>query len=119
MPPGDDATVEALGYLHANCGGCHNERNDWNPLRLWLTVGDLDDPASTPTYTTTIDRATESDPVAGLDTTTIVVPGDPDASMLYLRAAHRGEGAMPPIGTEDADEDALGVLRVWIESLSR
>jgi hypothetical protein len=35
--PGDATEVAALGYLHANCGNCHNERG-----KTYMTSADLD-----------------------------------------------------------------------------
>ena len=40
--PGDAVAQAALGYLHANCGNCHNASEDRVPqvdLNLWLDVG--------------------------------------------------------------------------------
>src|SRR5688572_32754644 len=32
--PGDETTSAALGYIHANCGHCHNEHGDRKSTRL-------------------------------------------------------------------------------------
>lgn len=119
-PPGDAATRDALGYLHANCGNCHNDGLDFNPVRLWLTVESLDRVEDTPMYRTTVDRPTEVDPpLDGTDATTVVVRGDPDASLLYVRMARRGpdSGAMPPIGTELTDDAGRAAVAELIRGL--
>ena len=39
--PGDAAARGALGYLHANCGTCHNDRSSVmsrTPISMWLGV---------------------------------------------------------------------------------
>ncbi len=116
--PGDATAQAALGYLHGNCGGCHNDDNEFLPLRLWLTVDALDAVESTPTFATAVGIDGDADPVPGIDATQILVPGDPDASLLYRRMAFRGEGAMPPLGSELVDDEALATVGAWIESLA-
>ena len=40
--PGDQVNRDALGYMHVNCGPCHNQSKDGLPmydLNLWLDVG--------------------------------------------------------------------------------
>jgi len=54
--PGDTDTRAALGYLHANCGNCHNRARPESAqhmrpkseLDLWLTTGSLQAPEATP-----------------------------------------------------------------------
>jgi hypothetical protein len=115
--PGDQTTQQALGYLHANCSHCHNQdrppstgprcfdpRKDFD---LSLRVGRLATLETTPVYATAIGS--------------IVTPGDADASTLMVRF---GSGTfyrpqMPSLGTETVDQDALRVLRAWIEGMPR
>lgn len=115
--PGDESAQQALGYLHANCGNCHNDRNSHNPLRLWLTTGELDSVAATPTYRTTVGVETSADPLPGTDATTIIVPGDPAASLLYLRMTRRTKGAMPWLGSEQVDSAGSAAVANWINAL--
>jgi mono/diheme cytochrome c family protein len=115
--PGDDTARAALGYLHANCGNCHNERNQYLPLRLWLTAAALEEVETTDTYTTSVGVSTSTDPLSGTDATQIIVPGDPLQSLLYLRMSRRGDGGMPRLGTEIVDAAATAAIGAWIESL--
>ena len=56
--PGNATAKAALGYLHANCGHCHNptssEYSAGIVMQLRLTVGTLGTVAATPTYTTAV-----------------------------------------------------------------
>jgi len=112
--PGTATESQALGYLHANCGSCHNsgrpaDARFFRPpadLDLWLRVGSLSTPATTPTYRTAIG--------------THVLPGSPSASPLYQCAAgtRRFRPRMPPIGTEIPDIAGLRTLEQWIVGLA-
>lgn len=113
--PGDAATRAALGWLHANCSHCHNERrpeNDgarcYDPLRSFdftLRVGDLASVEATATYRTAVG--------------TVIRPGDPERSDVVARARRRDPDwpSMPPLGTEVVDEAGLAALRAWIRRL--
>ncbi len=46
-----------------------------------------------------------------------VVPGDPDASVLFTAFTRENEFVMPPIGVQRVDGEALEMLRAWISSL--
>lgn len=115
-PPGDSVEAAALGALHANCGHCHS---DVHPLamnrqiRLFLRV---DDTVETTGFFRTCVNATASHVFDGTDQ--IVVPGNPDASQLFLRPARRGdEWQMPPFGSEVVDSDFVDLLRDLVLSL--
>jgi hypothetical protein len=114
--PGDGVVEEALGYLHANCGHCHNNTHflaTKRNLRLKLLTTDTT-PESTPTYLTTINAAMNH----VLDGTTLaVVPGDPSKSQLYLRMNERDLDSMPPVGTEEVDSIAMTTIFSWIAGL--
>lgn len=121
--PGAGVVVDALGYLHANCGHCHSQDYAGDgiggggvnvPLRMNLRVSDVT-PEDTLAYITTIDASTRH-VIDGTDVA--VVPGKPLESQLYVRAAARNDGSMPPLGTEMPDDAGLQTLRSWIEQLA-
>ena len=47
----------------------------------------------------------------------IVMPGAPDSSLLIHRMATLGVGRMPSLATSVVDEEAVELLRAWIEGL--
>lgn len=111
---------EALGYLHANCGHCHNPTSDVYmsngiPMVLRLSVGALGSVAQTAAYQTAV----------GQDATTIqgglskiITPGAPDQSQLIYRFESANPAVrMPPIAVEMFDPDASTTLRTWITNL--
>jgi hypothetical protein len=108
----------ALGYLHANCGHCHNVNGSaWVNSRmiLRLDVGERD-ATTTHAYATTVGVPLEQWPGHGF--TTRIVAGDPDNSAVLYRMGERTTNMqMPPIATEHPDPAGLDLLRTWIQSL--
>jgi len=113
--PGDDKARAALGWLHANCSHCHNQRR---PLRtgarcydpehdfdFTLRVGDLASVKNTATFRTAIDD--------------VINPGDSAGSQVVRRISRRDPDwpSMPPLGTEVVDDHGVAVMRAWIDSL--
>ncbi|MET0287444.1 MAG: hypothetical protein ABW352_23360 [Polyangiales bacterium] len=104
----------ALGYLHGNCGHCHNEYGDgWRMAEMTLRLSAregatlLRQSIGAPTTKTILGR------------TTRIVPGDPDASAVLARMQVRGgDDQMPPIASEHVDPEGLAQVRAWIESVS-
>lgn len=112
--PGNSVESAALGYLHANCSHCHNQKrpkhtgarcfDPKNDLDFSLPVAQLDAVSSTPTYRTVVGQA--------------VKPGAPDDSKLLDLVSSRGMfRQMPPVATEKVDASAVATLRAWIEGL--
>ncbi len=113
--PGTPEDVAALGYLHVNCGNCHNTTKDRTPqvdLDLWLDVN-TPNIGETGAWTTAIDHSTQlfnDQHVLGR-----IVPGDPSASAILYRMKQRGNpGQMPPIGTEFAHAEGVSLISDWI-----
>lgn len=112
--PGDATAQAALGYVHANCGHCHNQDrppaaasrcyDPDNGLDFWLRTGQLGAVSDTPTYRSGRGPAFE--------------PGAPDDSRMIELMSSRGFlKQMPPLGTEHVDPSGLGHVREWIASL--
>jgi hypothetical protein len=114
--PGETAVRDALGYLHANCGHCHNQDRPEtdgprcydpdNELDFLLRLDQLGSPEQTPTYRT----------AAG----DVIEPGDPERSALVRRISIRRGGddpSMPPLGTEVVDVDGVRIIESWIQGL--
>lgn len=112
------APNEALGYLHANCGHCHNPNGGaWadSQMVLRLDVGERD-AATSQIVTTTVGVELEQWIDRGY--TYRIVAGDPDQSAAFFRITQRTMNVqMPPLATEKTDDAAIALLRSWIESL--
>jgi len=108
----------ALGYLHANCGHCHNPSGSAWPdshMVLRLDVGEHD-VMTTQIYQTTVGVPLEQWINRGY--TTRIVAGDPDNSAVIVRMSARGTTVqMPPLATEYVDPTGLQTVRDWIKSL--
>jgi len=116
--PGDATTRAALGYLHANCGHCHNLHGTAWPdtqMILRLDVGERD-PVTSNVVVTTLNKALTY--WRGGDITARLVPGHPEASAIYARMNRRGKDQMPPLATEILDDSGLAIVRAWIASLA-
>jgi hypothetical protein len=113
--PGDAKAQAALGWLHANCSHCHNQRRPptsgarcYDPQRdfdFTLRLTDLGSVESTAAYRTAVGDVIEA--------------GDPDGSEVVRRAGRRDPSwpSMPPLGTEIVDEAGVEALRAWISAL--
>jgi hypothetical protein len=115
--PGDAVAAQALGYLHANCGNCHNPTGiSFNaPFYLRLEVKQRT-PDTTFTYQTAVGVPVERYTRPGI--THRVAPGNPDASCVPSRMSQRVSGEqMPPIGTKYVDDAGVAAVDAWIRSL--
>jgi hypothetical protein len=117
--PGDNPTErEALGYLHANCGHCHNATSDrvqTVDLNLWLDV-EATAVMDTGAYQTGV--GVPNTLFADQHVTARIEPGDPGSSAVWFRMNERGNNAqMPPVGSETVDATGLAAVQSWIEAL--
>ncbi len=121
--PGEDSmTRDALGYLHANCGNCHNdspgllvESVPEPQMLLRLSVNDqtVED---TGTYRTAINQLSTASSDLSVDFR--ILGGNPEDSAVPFRMTLRQiEDQMPPIGTEIVDPDGLDLIESWIQTL--
>lgn len=126
MIPGTQQEQELLGYLHANCGHCHQDSASASArtaLRLWLPLGGLaqaNGVADTPFYQTTVNKNVSQSNISPDGKTIHIVPGAPQDSALFLRVSSANRGTtyqMPPLGTEDADPSFVTLLESWINGL--
>ena len=107
--PGDPTSAQALGYLHGNCGGCHNA---WAPhnfgvpetkVVFWQSANQLGALEQTTTYVNLVINT-------GGDLTRLqhglnrMKQRDP-----YLQ--------MPPLGTEVVDTEGVALIETWLNQL--
>ncbi len=97
----------ARSYLDVNCSACHREGGARSKYlaEFHLTT----DPA------TLAIKPGQGD--FGIADAKLIAPGDPHRSVLYYRLAKLGQGRMPFVGAHDLDNDALRLLRQWIEQM--
>lgn len=113
----DPAVFPALGYMHANCGHCHNPTSTTfsnTQVDLKLTLATLASHTTTPAYTTTLGVVTQN-MINGHDT--LVVANSPDTSVLIGRFEATDGNRMPAAGTEFMDTDGQTILRAWVTSI--
>jgi hypothetical protein len=144
--PGDASDKAALGYLHANCGICHNSQGKLYftqvQLDLWAHIDTLGTLEATPAYLSMVcDQWPGSDifnPItscaAGHNTGTAnqgtiamvansrrVVPGNMMRSSIHelmnLRGDANSKRQMPPLATKIVDTSALATIDGWINKL--
>jgi hypothetical protein len=129
--PGTATERAALGYVHANCGHCHNPSSAVHSIvtmELRLTVGSLGAVTTTPAYLTTVGKTAEAPvgtfPKDCLDALSnpaecIVSKNQPDHSALIFRfeATPGTSPHMPQLGSEMMDPTGDTTLRTWITNL--
>lgn len=99
----------ARSYLHANCSHCHRKWGGGNAEFQLLETLPLAE-------TGTVDVR----PGHGgfkLDDPKLLVPGNPDRSMILHRMKRTGLGRMPHIASRVRDEQAIKLIEDWLESL--
>ena len=110
-PFGTDADVEARtrAYLQVNCAMCHAPSGGGNS-RINLTY------TAEPDKVRLIGEAPIHDTM-GVAGARMVVPGDPERSLLYRRLIVRGLNQMPPTSTNRIDERGAELVAEWIRHL--
>jgi hypothetical protein len=119
-PPGSEVAKAALGYLHANCGNCHNETGTFTQspsLWLRLLVGQTT-VETTHVYTSAVGQNTGN---PNFSTYKRIAPHHANQSSTILRMQRNpslGEILpMPPIGRRLPDMAGVSVVSAWINSL--
>ena len=114
-----DVERAAIGYLHGNCGHCHNGAGNLSKLELILqhpTEG-----AASPAIASTV-RQPVRDLAPGQtpDAVLRIEPRHPERSGLAQRIGSRYPLLqMPPLGTELVDEEAVQLLTRWINEMDQ
>jgi hypothetical protein len=120
--PGNDIEKAALGYMHGNCGHCHNPSSptfDIAPVDVLIDTTKLASFVGTPTFVTTVDvDAAVSFFENGTEYSKIIISGDPANSGLIVRMnSSQGIRRMPKIASEVVDPDGQTALVAWINAL--
>jgi len=118
--PGDTTAQAALGYLHANCGNCHNDTPGATGvpdprLNLRVLVG-TKTVQQTLAYTTAVNQPTT-------DFTLLpyrIAGQEPDAScILYDMMARGSREQMPPLASKVVDDAGVATVTAWIMTLPK
>ena len=107
--------ARARSYLQANCASCHVSAGGGNALI------DLEYVTATETKGLDAMHAIGVKPLHAtfdLPDARLISAGHPERSVLLARMTCRGPGQMPQLATSVVDEQAVGLLREWIESLA-
>jgi hypothetical protein len=113
---GDPTARAALGYLHSNCGNCHNPAGALESVTVPLRHSVTPD-ASENTIATAVGRRTERFVIPGFapEETFFIRVGDPARSAVLYRMATRDPNhQMPALGTKIVDAVAVDLIRRWI-----
>jgi hypothetical protein len=119
IEPSTEDERAALGYLHGNCGQCHNARGPLASLGLDLWL----DPARPGNDIRRVIRSLlgpshfhipgEADPQSRR-----LTPGAPEQSAILVRMRTREPTEqMPPVATQVVDAEAARRIEQWIEEL--
>jgi hypothetical protein len=122
-PPGTMDEQRALGYLHANCGNCHNGATSYGqgtspPARMRLMIGSMGTLQETDTYASLVNVPTTRAQFAGCDR---IDPGHQEFSEIVMRMGRRDTPQpglqMPPLGTEVVHTTGLDAIKAWINAM--
>jgi hypothetical protein len=117
--PGTADQKAALGYLHANCGNCHNSSFPGTTFRMRLLVAQTSVTA-TDAYTTGINVPTTTYTCngAGVGMCDRIEPRNTALSAVSQRMGSRVPATqMPPIGTELVHTEGAAAVNAWINGL--
>lgn len=104
----------ALGYLHANCSICHDSVGPLSSLGVDLRQPARASDGAAPAAA--VGQPTRYRVPGATRTTVWIDPRAPASSAVVARMASQSPVArMPPLGSQRVDEEALALIRAWIE----
>jgi len=102
-----DLDARARAYLHANCSHCHRKWGGGNAEFQLLSTLPLKDLG--------VIDVKPGQGTFDLKDPRILVPGDPDRSLIHHRMTRLGLGRMPHIASNVVDDEAVKLIRDWIK----
>ena len=104
----------ALGYLHANCGSCHDRSTSLVSIGMLLRQSVAPGGAPDPVGRTAVLQRSRFQPPGDSEAYRIE-PGNPARSTVVFRMSTRNPmRQMPPLGTKVVDEEGVELIRKWI-----
>jgi hypothetical protein len=109
----------ALGYLHANCGNCHDRSTSLASIGMLLRQSATGDGSPDPVGRTAVRQASQFQlPGEASGEAYRVDPGNPARSTVVFRMATRNPmRQMPPLGTKVVDQEGVDLIRSWIAGM--
>ena len=101
--------LRVQSYLHANCASCHAPAGGGN------SAIDLQFP--TPFEKMGLIDIAPKHQDFGIKSAKLITPGHPEQSILLQRIAKRGNGQMPPIASNIVDQNAVDLIKSWIDAI--
>ena len=109
----------ALGYLHGNCGNCHNADGPLAVLDMTLAQRVAEPDSADTVLRSIVGVASQFHPRGAPTDARRIAAGHEATSVIALRMATRDPlQQMPPLGTTAIDAEAMRLIGRWIESLS-
>jgi hypothetical protein len=107
-------TRAVLGYLSANCGGCHDGSGDISALVPSLTYADVMRNGDAVARRLIGQRSRWQAPGKSEGTTILMDGESPESGAILLRmASRRPSSQMPPLGTVKRDQVAIDTISRW------
>lgn len=103
--------MRARSYLHSNCAHCHRKWGGGN--------AEFDLQASIPFSNSNAVNTRPGQGTFKLNDPKIVVPGEPDRSMVLERMKITGLGRMPHVASKVVDQQAVELIGQWIAQLKQ
>lgn len=121
-PPGDSTAQAALGYLHSNCGSCHNDTGQsTGPMQMLLRLLVAQQTvASTGALTTAVNVDTFHPGFPSIDRIEPTQPGQSAIVVRMQRNPSLGEALqMPPVARELPDTNGgIAAVAAWVTNLT-
>jgi hypothetical protein len=127
LPPGlqaprivaaSPAERAALGYLHGNCGNCHNDDGPLAVLEMNLAQRVAAPASSRDVLVSIVGVQSQFLPRGAPAGAARIAPGHEATSVIAMRMGSRDPlQRMPPLGSTAVDAEALRLIGRWIESL--
>jgi hypothetical protein len=114
----------AMGFLHGNCGPCHNPQGPAAQLGMELRHSTTARSESEePAYRTTVNQLNTIFALPGTQVSVNsfrILGGAPEQSAIHLRVSSRTSGQqMPPFASKVIDQEAVNYITEWIRTLPR
>ncbi|MFN0251119.1 MAG: hypothetical protein ACKV2T_29865 [Kofleriaceae bacterium] len=113
---GTDIDKAAFGFMHANCGGCHNPTSTIHDtvvieMRMEVTKLAAND---MPAFTTLVNQNAQLSMVPGV----LAIPDNFPDSVVGKRMVSLVPGVkMPELGTETLNDDGIAAVTAWMNQL--